>query len=1582
MRKSSRILSILLVACMLISAMVVAVSAAISTAPTKPDGATGSITKTDTLFGSVGNATNTKYNCVSISNGIMKNNDHSGASHGAKCVAGGALTSQDKLVNFKYMTFDFDFSAVGYLNEEGKFDANATSGKLSYQEGLCFSAYGGPAISYPAFAYFVYDGANWYISTDKVYSEGDIALATKAGARNHFTLVDTGSQLWIYIDGEYVSSFNASFKGKSYNRIGISPNGIVTADSHDYQIKAENIVYNLYSDDYASGTAFGLDDYIEAGNTAAPLYSCADVVYNSNYIYDNAVAGQDAVTVTYADTSVENYQNVAAFELALSKMTADKLNGAKIVTRKNIKALDLPDAIPSISVVATNGAKVSLVMGANYIAPSTSDGQGTTVYSFKPIPSAIDQIDGSKINSGITNHVKNTFDKDLSFTFTNNGKNVLEQVYTQNGDNRYTTIRTIANKTAPGNTFPYITSTLAKYSNHDYVVYDFDIADVYFDSKISNISIGSYLTGPNKADYTYFAYVVADSARENFYISLDDKFDASDIKIATADGVWNHVTFVMNNSTVHVFLDGIFVGQKALTNDVVSSGRFTLVFGGLSKDNYDVTINVSLDNITINSYAKGYTDGDDIANNSIVDYFGTDANKPANLKNCADVVYTDFYLYRAAEERQNAVVIELADGTKTTYGIADVDAGIAAIEALTKDQLATAKVFLRKGVLDTDKLPAGLDELKIYADGSAQVTGGTNYSLRLLNAEGNVKCYVIDSLTEAGEGITNVGVITAGKPIVNDHNNGTIGYGYGNAIFSTSGTVGSKQTVVKDGIINDYQQIMNDGSHADVNTGGKFINNNSQIWFGMNKTPLSANKYVTVDFDFASDKYLVDGKLSDTGSELAYVDGMSLNTLIGLRLYIVKNEGAWYVSANETYSQDDIPLASEAGVWNHFTIITTSEGELYAFVDGKYITSVVKAPTTALERILGHTGGSAYTAFSYAFDNVSVNTYALGGDYALDAFLANDTYKTTSLYGVEDIVYNKDYRYYGFVDGQYAASVTDKEGNEENYFFLEGALENLADGVTIESRKNVLAIDPDNEIMSYTVITKFGATMAKPSDKYYKIAKTVNGSTTTYVLTRVGEDELVIVNFEIYGDNYLIFSEQASDVKGAEFSLSDEFLAALADLMEYTKGDYKWMIDMGNGFEFADECLVPGDYANEEVTVRIAAISVTWLNGAGEEVDVEAWFAGNEILPYNIAPLSDRVVTGNGWYDMDYTTWETDGKDMLNNNFVAVALTPMTFTAKMTPVPAVTDVKLNMSLLTKFEANLYITDRPLSNVQLLGIFSDAELTNSLIDTIKYATLDGNTYFLDNFFFDNSAVDVVVSRFVQYTVVYEGGEITLVEEIQVSLLDYAQKVLAQYGCGSEEANLAYNLINYANAAYALKTGADYDDAVTFLALEGHEDCACKNTYAYAGEEVYYGENTLGENVLGWSFDISNEQPAFVIYVMVDEFDNALVEDIEFAFFGINGTEVSDVAVKLVRGENVEIGDAVYATFFFEDMPLYNAAEMFTITVTDATTGEVYVTNCNLATYIDYAIWSEMDAAALKVAEALYSFAKVAKDYKLN
>ena len=1606
MRKSSRILSILLVACMLISAMVVAVSAAISTTPTTPSGATGSITPKPYTMGPTGNASNTSNNCITDSSNGIANGSHVHAS--ATCTYGGTLFNAEDFIKpggYKYATVDFDVMSDGYLKTEGdviSVDKEATSGKLAYRENIHISALLNGSGVYTHFAYFVSNGDNWYLSADNAYSEDDVALATEKNVWNHITMVDDGANVYLYLDGEFVSKTATKLSGKRFCRIGLDVSGIAKEDAikTGYSIKVNNVVANKYSADYVSGAAFGLDDYITAADFTAPLYSCADVVYNSNYIYDNAVAGQDAVTVTYADKSVENYQNVPAFYAAASKMSESKLEGASIVSRRSLLSLALPSGIADITVTVLGNAKLTVSKATLYMVDEETKTADGTTYTFKEInlQDAINATKLATINEAAKNFVKNGFayeyDKSTGKLAAFQDLKLYASYDVVGAQNKYQHVLPIANpnptKDAPKLAIDYGSVKGDGFlGNHDYTVIDFDIAtqSLFFSSEVASIAVGIFPT----SSYTYFAHILRD-ANNNFYVSADNTLDVSkDVQIPV-DGVWSHISVVIKTndadkakSEAHLYLNGAYIGTTVINISGSKGLRiFAIELSGLTKTEaatakYDFCV----DNVAINYYTEGYDAANGDTANTLTSFFKADDYKTKSLLTLNDVIYNEAYAnggYTVKSDWDN-VVVDLAIGEDTTSFASLAEAEVA-ISAMSAADLNGATIYSRVDI-DADKLlPAGVNDVKIICNG-ATATGGTNYRLMAVQTEIG-PCYVIDCLTVAGEGITNVGYITTGKEITTDHNNGTIGYGYCHSNFTKSGTVGLMKSFISGGLVNEYQQIMNDGKHADVNTGNKFLNNNSQIWFGINDVKLSDNKYITVDFDFASDKYLDDGALSDTGSELAYVNKMNFMlfnaTGIAGNLYIINNNGAWYASADQNYDANDVPLAKEAGVWNHFTYVMSESGKIYVFVDGKFVTSYSRNNGETIRRIVVNTNGLAYTAFSYAFDNVSINKYALGGEYGLDTLFADDTYKTSSLYNVEDVVYNKNYKYYGFVDGQYAATVTDKEGNEKNYFFLEGALENLADGVTIESRKNIPALDPEDSIESYTIITKLGATMAKPADKYYKISKTVDGTTTTYVLSRVGEDELVIVNW-IIGDKTF---DEISDVKGSELTIADEILAEINALVAKTKGTYKWEMNLGDGFAFVDSLIVPETYTSKDpVTVRIAAITVTWLDGAGEVYATESWFAGNEITPYDITGLSNVEITGNGWYNIDYTTWETAGMDMLNNKFVAEALTPMTFTAKKTPIPAFTEAKLNMSLLTKFEANLYITNRPLANITLGGIFSDAELTDNIIDTLKLAEVDGKSFYLDNFFFDNSDVDRVVSRYLNYTVVYNGQEYALVDEIQVSLLDYAEKVLAQYGCGSEEANLAYNLINYANAAYALKTGVDYEEAVAFLALDGHEEgCACFATHDKADEEVCVGENSLGENVVGWSFDVSNEQPAFVVYVKVDEFDNALVEDIELAFFGINGTDVTDVAVKLVRGENVEAGDEVYATFFFEDMPLYNAAEIFTLTVTDATTGEVYVANYSLATYIDFAIHEELDADALKVAEALYSFAKVAKDYKLN
>lgn len=313
MKKFAKILVVALTVCLIVGVMAVTASAA-ALIPKE-----GSYTDLEAVLGNSGNASKNTYCCYSLSNGIMTNGAHNGASHSANCTSGGALYYIDSINNFKYMTLDFDFCATNYLeydevNSKYIIDEDGDGGRLSYSEYVKFSFFGGSTYvsNYPELAYFVVDNnGNWFVSADKIKDDLDIALATEKNVTNHFTLLDNGSQFFVFINGEFVVSYNYTFNTGGvkddkthygqYNRIGFSSKGFAKEDATttDYSIKMSNGAYRVYTD-YVSGDYFGIDDYLRIGDYNMNLYTCVDTYYNQKYTNSNLA------TFTYKSFNSDN----------------------------------------------------------------------------------------------------------------------------------------------------------------------------------------------------------------------------------------------------------------------------------------------------------------------------------------------------------------------------------------------------------------------------------------------------------------------------------------------------------------------------------------------------------------------------------------------------------------------------------------------------------------------------------------------------------------------------------------------------------------------------------------------------------------------------------------------------------------------------------------------------------------------------------------------------------------------------------------------------------------------------------------------------------------------------------------------------------------------------------------------------------------------------------------------------------------------------------------------------------------------------------------------------------------------------
>ncbi len=294
--------------------------------------------------------------------------------------------------------------------------------------------------------------------------------------------------------------------------------------------------------------------------------------------------------------------------------------------------------------------------------------------------------------------------------------------------------------------------------------------------------------------------------------------------------------------------------------------------------------------------------------------------------------------------------------------------------------------------------------------------------------------------------------------------------------------------------------------------------------------------FVTLDFDFSSDAYLSsDGKTitDENTGKLAYAEGMAFTLFARMskadgsllqvqdayksQLTVNYIDGQWVLkhnSTNKTY-----PLSPEVGVWNHITYVIAidnsqnedgtynfSNTKIYIYVDGNYFVTcegVIKTDTDnpanykdgkieslGLDQIrtnyIVSKNGSNYTtptAFSYCFDNISINYYAKDYDGELAGIKADPTKPINSY---SDVVFSKDYIYQ--TPNAPVATVEHTDGSTQSFFFVDAAVNALTENATLKLNQNVENIRPTVEAFQIdTQENKYTFTIA--SDVTYTVSE-------------------------------------------------------------------------------------------------------------------------------------------------------------------------------------------------------------------------------------------------------------------------------------------------------------------------------------------------------------------------------------------------------------------------------------------------------------------------------------------------------------
>lgn len=276
-------------------------------------------------------------------------------------------------------------------------------------------------------------------------------------------------------------------------------------------------------------------------------------------------------------------------------------------------------------------------------------------------------------------------------------------------------------------------------------------------------------------------------------------------------------------------------------------------------------------------------------------------------------------------------------------------------------------------------------------------------------------------------------------------------------------------------------------------------------------------KYVVYDIDFTADAYLnADGSAIDpdaTSGKLAYPEagGIALQGNVNgaylTNAFLVSNGNDWYLASATNYSSAAHKIKiekTEAGDWNHLTLVFDTAGRYFAYLNGTYAWSGTAVSNDSNPiynsnvnfRVMEITNERQYT---FCIDNLTSNaydaTYASADDvYGLDDFLASDY--SCNIAFCEDVVYNYD-NYEDIDEAKTKFLVGDKE-----YALLSSALEALPPNGTLTSSTSFI-LPCIASAKNFKVVCENGAklTLENVAFSAYRITNVkTEGNNTTYSL--------------------------------------------------------------------------------------------------------------------------------------------------------------------------------------------------------------------------------------------------------------------------------------------------------------------------------------------------------------------------------------------------------------------------------------------------------------------------------------------------
>ena len=376
----------------------------------------------------------------------------------------------------------------------------------------------------------------------------------------------------------------------------------------------------------------------------------------------------------------------------------------------------------------------------------------------------------------------------------------------------------------------------------------------------------------------------------------------------------------------------------------------------------------------------------------------------------------------------------------------------------------------------------------------------------------------------------------------------------------------------------------------------------------------------------------------------------------------------------------------------------------------------------------------------------------------------------------------------------------------------------------------------------------------------------------------------------------------------------------------------------------------------ENVMFEEGAETAKWYDKTDGNLIAMGYYdsAQEAVLDTSVLPI---VVVDDQHYNLKYTSWKSTYNDRDDSyNFTPDGSTTL-------PIPDIRGIKYNLSTYTNFNMNIYV---PL-DIDIIGGYWDANCTYPLNSTSH--KIEEEEYLKYSFEFGASDMDRIV-MYVKYNAEYKESVYTLIQKIEVSVIDYTESILKGSEFSYIEKQLAADMLRYCNetikiadgsynftASRILETYKEHLTDINSIQLE-NTDTDCKNLSYYIKEAMLVFNSYEPKFAFRYTENVTSPSAS--------ESDSGIWLNITYN--SVDGTQKT--AKTELNTDN--------SLFFALGISAYDIDEVLTIRVCAAGKDEPLAEGTfSLSTYI---LTLESTAIDMTFAKVLYAYSLSAEIYK--